>query len=158
MSNRVSIKQLFQDGRGDTSLQSQKSLRFLTNHHHRHHHHHHHRNHRSNVSPPHTHHHTHLVFITHIHVTDPRSPTSLIHSRNTVTPHVHDHSYASLPHPPSKQTDAITKVNNWMNVGSVCSNPWSSAEAVTAATSPAPATYAEAAAASPTQPPAFAIA
>ena len=49
-------------------------------------------------------------------------------------------------------------MNNWINDGSLCSNPSSSAEAETAATSPAPATYADAAAASPTQPLALAIA
>ena len=89
-----------------------------------------------------------------------RSTTSLPHSPEhiTVTPHVHDHLYASLPHPPSKQTDAITKVNNWMNDGSVCSNFSSSAESETAVSAPAPATYAETAAASPTQPLSLAIA
>ena len=95
--------------------------------------------------------------MSHIHV---RLPHFFIHWNISqhVTQHVHDHSYASLPHPPSKQTDAITKVNNWMNDGSVCSNPSSSAEAETAASSQARATYAEAAAASHTQPPALDIA
>ena len=45
-----------------------------------------------------------------------------------------------------------------MNDGSVCSNSSSSSEAEIAASAPAPATYAEAAAASPTQPPTLAIA
>ena len=43
-------------------------------------------------------------------------------------------------------------MNNWMNDGSGCSNSSSSCEAETATS--VPATYAEAAAASPTQPPA----
>ena len=109
----------------------------------------------SNASPPHSPSQTSSCAYT-----DLRSPTSLLHSTEhiTVIPHVQEHSYASLPHPPSKQTDDNTKVNNWMNDGSACSSSSSSAEAVTAATSPAPATYAEAAAASPTQPPALAIA
>ena len=47
---------------------------------------------------------------------------------------------------------------NWMNDGFVCSNHSSSVEAEHAATLPAPTTYAEAAAASPIQPPALAIA
>ena len=119
-------------------LPSQKSLRFLT-HRHRH----------RQTPHYHTHHHKH-----------PRPPISLPHSPEhiTVTPHVHDHSYASLPHPPSKQTDDSTKGNNWMNDGSVCSNSSSSCEAETAASAPTPATYPEAAAASPTQPPALAMA
>ena len=131
-------------------LPSQKSLRFLT-HHHRH-----------RQTP---HHHTpsqtFTSSYTYTYVTEPRSPTPLPHSppeHITVTPQVHDHSYASLPHPPSKQTDAIMKVNNWMNDGSVCSNSSISCEAETAASAPTPETYAEAAAASPTQPPALAIA
>ena len=45
-----------------------------------------------------------------------------------------------------------------MKDGSVCSDSSSSSEAETAASAPTPATYAEAAAASPTQPPALAIA
>ena len=127
-------------------LPSQKSLRFLT-HHHRH-----------RQTP---HHHTpsqtSTSSYTYTYVTKPRSPTSLPHSPEhiTVTPHVHEHSYATLP---LTQTDAITKVNNWMKDGSVCSDSSSSSEAETAASAPTPATYAEAAAASPTQPPALAIA
>ena len=108
----------------------------------------------SNASPPHAPLQTSTTSYTYTYDTDPRSLTSLPHSPEhiTVTPHVHDHSYASLPHPPSKQTDAIMKVCNWMNDGSVCSNSSSSCEAETAASAPAPATYAEVAAASPTQP------
>ena len=45
-----------------------------------------------------------------------------------------------------------------MKDGSVCSDSSSSSEAGTAASAPTPATYAEAAVASPTQPPALAIA
>ena len=114
----------------------------------------------ANASPPHTPSQTSTSSYTYTYVTDPRSPTSLPHSPEyiTVTPHVHDHTYASLPHPPSTQTDAITKVNNWMNDGSVCSDSSSSSGAETVASAPTPATYAEAAAASPTQPPALAIA
>ena len=94
-------------------LPSQKSLRILT-HHHRH----------RQTPHHHTYHHKHPRLHTYTYVTDPRSPTSLPHSPEhiTVTPHVHDHSYASLSHPPSKQTDAITKVNSWMNDCSVCSD------------------------------------
>ena len=111
----------------------------------------------SNASPPHTPSQTSTSSYTYTYATEPRSPTSLLHSpeHTTVTPHVHDHSYASLP---TTQTDAITKVNNWMKDGSVCSDSSSSSEAVTAASAPTPATYAAAAAASPTQPPALAIA
>ena len=113
-------------------LPSQKSLRFLT----------HHRRHRQtpHTHTHHTHHHRHPRLHTHIHVTEPRSPTSLLHSPEhiTVAPHVQDH--------------------NWMKDGSVCSDSSSSSEAETAASAPTPATYAEAAAASPTQPPALAIA
>ena len=96
----------------------------------------------SNASPPHTPSKISTSSYTYTYVTDPRSPTSFPHSPEfiTVTTHVHDHSYASLPHPPSKQTDAITKVNNWMNDGSVCSDSSSSSEAETAASAPAPAT------------------
>ena len=127
-------------------LPSQKSLRFLT-HHHRH----------RQTPHHHTHHHRHPRLHTHTYVTEPRSPTPLLHSPEhiTVNPHVQDHSYATLP---TTQTDAITKVNNWMKDGSVCSDSSSSSEAETAASAPTPATYAEAAAASPTQPPALAIA
>ena len=111
----------------------------------------------SNASPPHTPSQTSTSSYTYTYAAEPRSPTSLLHSpeHTTVTPHVHDHSYASLP---TTQTDAITKVNNWMKDGSVCSDSSSSSEAVTAASALTPATYAEAAAASPTQPPALAIA
>ena len=113
----------------------------------------------SNASPPHTQSHTTSCSYSYIYYIYPQSPISLLNSPEhiTVTLHVYDHSYALLPHPP-KQTDAVTKVNNWMNDGSVFSNHSSSAEAETAATSPAPTTYAEAAAASPTLPPALAIA
>ena len=102
----------------------------------------------SNASPPHTPSHTSTSSYTYTYVTEPRSPTSLPHSPEhiTVTPHVHDHSYATLPH---TQTDAITRVKNWMKDGSVCSDSSSSSEAETAASAPTPATYAEAAAASP---------
>ena len=111
----------------------------------------------SNASPPHIPSQTSTSSYTYTYVTEPRSPTSLPHSPEhiTVTPHVHDHSYATLPH---TQTDAITKVNNWMKDGFVCSDSSSSSEAETAASSPTPATYAEAASASPTQPPALAMA
>ena len=114
----------------------------------------------SNVSLPHTPLQTSTSLYTYTYATEPRSPTSLLHSpeHTTVTPpppHVHDHSYATLP---TTQTDAITKVNNWMKDGSVCSESSSSSDAVTAASAPTPATYAEAAAASPTQPPTLAIA
>ena len=85
-------------------LPSQKSLRFLTHHHHP----------PSNTSPPHIPSHTSRVH-THTYVTDPRLPTSLLHSPEHITVTLHVQSYTSLPHPPSKQTDAITKVNNWMN-------------------------------------------
>ena len=113
-----------------------------------------------NASPPHTPSQTSTSSCTYTYVTDPSSPTSLPHSpeQMTVTPHVHDHSYASLPHPPSAQTDAITEENNWMKDGSVCSDSSSSSEAETAASTPMPATYAEAAAASPTHLPALAMA
>ena len=113
----------------------------------------------SNASPPHTPSQTSMSSYTYTYVSDLRSPTSLPHSPEhiTVTPHVHDHSYASLPHP-STQSDAITKVNNWMKDGSVCSDSSSSSEAETATSAPMPATYAEAAAASPTQQTALAIA
>ena len=106
----------------------------------------------SNASPPHTPSQTSSSSYTYTYVTDPRSPTSLPQSPEhiTVTPHLHDHSYASLPRPPSKQIDVITKVDNWMNDGSVCSNSSSSSEAETAASAPVPATYAEVAASSPT--------
>ena len=87
-----------------------------------------------------------------IHV---RLPHFFIHQSISQSSHDHDHSYASLP---ITQTDAITKVNNWMEDGSVCSDSSSSSEAVTAASAPTPATYAEAAAASTTQPPTLAIA
>ena len=91
-------------------LPSPKFLRFPT-HHHRH------------RQTPHHHTQPSTSSYTYTYITDPRSPTSLLHSPEhiTVTPHVHDHSYASLPHPPSKQTDAIMKVDNWMKDGSVCS-------------------------------------
>ena len=130
-------------------LPSQKSLRFLT-HHHRH----------RQTPHRHTDHHKHPSHHTHIHMSQihVRLPHFLIHRSTTVTPNVHNHSYASLPHPPSKQTDAITKVNNWMNDGYVCSNSSSSCEAETAASVPAPATYAEAATGSPTQPPSLTMA
>ena len=52
----------------------------------------------------------------------------------------------------------MTKVNNWMEDGSVCSDSSSSSEAEITASAPTPATYAEAATASPTQPPALAMA
>ena len=110
-------------------LPSQKSLRFQT-HHHRH----------RQTPHHHTHHHRHPRLHTHIHMSQ---------------------NHVRLPHfipLPITQTDAITKVNNWMKDGSVCSDFSSSSEAVTAASAPTPATYAEAAAASPTQPPALAIA
>ena len=111
----------------------------------------------SNASPPHTPSQTSTSSYTYTYVTEPRSPSSLLHSPEhiTVTTHVKDHSYPTLP---TTQTDAITKVNNWMKDGSVCSDSSSSSEAETAASAPTPATYAEAAAASPTQPPALAIA
>ena len=111
----------------------------------------------SNASPPHTPSQTSTSSNTYTYVTEPRSPTSLPHSPEhiTVTPHVHDHSYATLPH---TQTDAITKVNNWTKDGSVCSDSSSSSEAETASSAPTPATYADSAAASPTQPPALAMA
>ena len=111
----------------------------------------------SNASPPHTPSQTSTSSYTYTYVTEPRSPTSLLHSpeHTTVTPHVHDHSYASLP---TTQTDAITKVNNWMKDGSVGSDSSSSSEAVTTASALMPATYAEAAAASPTKPAALDIA
>ena len=131
-------------------LPSQKSLKFLT----------HNRRHRQTPHQPQTPSQTSTSSYTYTYVTDPRSPTSLPHSPEhiTVTPHVHDHSYASLPHPPSTQTDAFTKVNNWMNDDSVCSDSSSSLQAETETSAPTPATYAEAAAASPTHPPALAIA
>ena len=94
---------------------------------------------------------------TYTYVTEPHSPASLLHSPEhiTVTPHVLDHSYATLP---LTQTEAIMKVNNWMKDGSVCSDSSSSSEAETAASTPMPATYTEDAAAPPTQPSALAIA
>ena len=114
----------------------------------------------SNASPSHTPSQTSTSSYTCTYVTEPCSPTSLPHSPEhiTVTPHVHDHSYASLPHPPSTQTDVNTKVNNWMNDDSVCSDSSSSSEAETAASASTPATYAKTATDSPTQPPALAIA
>ena len=104
-------------------LPSQKSLRFLSSP----------PPPPSNATPPHTPSQTSTSF--------PHSPEHI----TVTTPHVHDHSYATLPH---TQTDAITKVNNWMKDGSVCSDSSSSSEAETAASAPTPATYAEAAAAS----------
>ena len=68
--------------------------------------------------PPHTQSHTSSCSYTCSYLTDPCSPTNMgTREHITVTPHVHDHSYASLPHPASKQTEAFTKVNNWMNDG-----------------------------------------
>ena len=105
--------------------------------------------------PPHTFTHTHPHVHTHTYVTDPLSPHFFLHCNISFISYVHNHYYTSLPRPPSKQTDAITKVTNWMN--DVCSNPSSSAEEETAAISLAPEMYAEDVAASPTQPPALAI-
>ena len=53
----------------------------------------------SNASPPHTPSQTSTSSYTYTYVTEPRSPTSLLHSPEhiTVTPHVQDHSYATLP-------------------------------------------------------------
>ena len=78
----------------------------------------------SNASPPHTTSHRSWCSYIYTYVTDPCSPTLLLPSPEhiTVTPHVHDHSYASLPHPPT-QRDAITKVNNWMNDGVIRIDP-----------------------------------
>ena len=109
-------------------LPSQKSLRFLTHHHH----------HRQ-TPHHHTHRHRHPRLHTHIHMPQNhvRLPHFFIHRNIPQSPpHVHDHSYASLP---TTQTDAITKVNNWMKDGSVCSDSSSSSEAVTAARRATPA-------------------
>ena len=92
----------------------------------------------SNSSPPPPHTITHPRVHTHTHMSQIHVRLPLLHSAEpiTVTSHVHGNSYASLPYPPSKQTDAITELNNWMNHGSVCSNRSRSAEAETATTSP----------------------
>ena len=118
-------------------LSSQKSLRFLTRHH-RHH----------RTPHHHTHHHKHPRLHTHIHMSQTHVRLlHFIHRSISQSPHMFTitHTLHYLIHLLHKQ------------MPSLCYDSSSSLEVETAASAPTPVTYAEAATASNTQPPALAI-